>query len=469
MKLDKIRENFSGYFKKMNPESNGNFSILLNHDNEEWFSCSCGYCVPMKKFKKDKELKKLIKDDCWGFNKIKCPSCGESVYYDFYVDPTSDEVGLYYTFETKEEGDCDIIEVTAHGIKFDNFDVEEIDTTSSTVIAYDRKNKRIFTIYDGYRFSYSGLTYSEKGVEDADGEFQEYDSFDLYNSIDYDSGHDTFVVSGLLDLARELIRITGVPDFTVRDCRSDDIHSFVCSFNSLMSTFIDVVNVGFLTIDEFGEQVVSRFGTRRIDSSIRLDSLYYHNPLVKHCHDIVRAQRNNAAMRDKYNLNAETLEECLGLNTECIEDTAKMIGMADNSESNLERVHRLWTGGFFEEMLDIAYKFKPDEVASLLYDIDSFIKDMDDENIGMKKVLWCMGFYDDGMTSRDIHNNLWTARTILKDAGKIIDINKKISEQNLFPKYRVLKFSALSSKQYDELYNKPTLDTLAKLLSGSEE
>ena len=244
MRLDKIRENFSGYFKKMNPESNGNFSILLNHDNEEWFSCSCGHCVPMKKFKKDLELRKLIKKDVWGFDKIKCPSCGGSVYYDFYVDPTSDEVALYYTFETKEKGDCDIIEVTAHGIGFDNFDVEEIDTTASTVIAYDRKNKRLFTIYDSYRFSYSGLTYNEKGVEDENGEFQEYDSFDLYNSIDYDSGHNTFVVSGLIDLARELIRITGVPDFTVRDCRSDEIHSFVCSFNNLISTFIDVVNVG---------------------------------------------------------------------------------------------------------------------------------------------------------------------------------------------------------------------------------
>lgn len=467
MRLDKIRENFSGYFKKMNHESNGNFSILLNHDNEEWFSCSCGHCVPMKKFKKDLELRKLIKKDVWGFDKIKCPSCGGSVYYDFYVDPTSDEVALYYTFETKEKGDCDIIEVTAHGIGFDNFDVEEIDTTASTVIAYDRKNKRLFTIYDSYRFSYSGLTYSEKGVEDENGEFQEYDSFDLYNSIDYDSGHNTFVVSGLLDLARELIRITGVPDFTERECRSNDIYQRVCSFNNLIDTFINIVNVGFLTIDEFEEKIVSKFGTFGINCSYWGD-LYYKNPLVKFSNNMVHTQENNAKMREKYNLDAETLEECLGLNTECIEETAKMVGMTDGSESNLERVYSLWTGEFFEEMLDIAYKFKPDTVASFLSSIDEFIKKMEDDSIGMKEVLWCIGFYDDGITSSDITNNLRTAITVLNDAGKIIDINKKFSEQNLFPKQRVLKYSALSSEQYDELYNKPTLDTLSKLLSEKE-
>lgn len=467
MRLDKIRENFSGYFKKMNPESNGNFSILLNHDNEEWFSCSCGHCVPMKKFKKDLELRKLIKKDVWGFDKIKCPSCGGSVYYDFYVDPTSDEVALYYTFETKENGDCDIIEVTAHGIGFDNFDVEEIDTTSSTVIAYDRKNKRLFTVYDSYRFSYSGLTYNEKGVEDENGEFQEYDSFDLYNSIDYDSGHNTFVVSGLLDLARELIRITGVPDFTERECRSNDIYQRVCSFNNLIDTFINIVNVGFLTIDEFEEKIVSKFGTFGINCSYWGD-LYYKNPLVKFSNNMVHTQENNAKMREKYNLDAETLEECLGLNTECIEETAKMVGMTDGSESNLERVYSLWTGEFFEEMLDIAYKFKPDTVASFLSSIDEFIKKMEDDSIGMKEVLWCIGFYDDGITSSDITNNLRTAITVLNDAGKIIDINKKFSEQNLFPKQRVLKYSALSSEQYDELYNKPTLDTLSKLLSEKE-
>lgn len=467
MRLDKIRENFSGYFKKMNPESNGNFSILLNHDNEEWFSCSCGHCVPMKKFKKDLELRKLIKKDVWGFDKIKCPSCGGSVYYDFYVDPTSDEVALYYTFETKEKGDCDIIEVTAHGIGFDNFDVEEIDTTASTVIAYDRKNKRLFTIYDSYRFSYSGLTYNEKGVEDENGEFQEYDSFDLYNSIDYDSGHNTFVVSGLLDLARELIRITGVPDFTERECRSNDIYQRVCSFNNLIDTFINIVNVGFLTIDEFEEKIVSKFGTFGINCSYCGD-LYYKNPLVKFSNNMVHTQENNAKMRGKYNLDAATIEECLGLNTECIEETAKMVGMTDGSESNLERVYSLWTGEFFEEMLDIAYKFKPDTVASFLSSIDEFIKKMEDDSIGMKEVLWCIGFYDDGITSSDITNNLRTAITVLNDAGKIIDINKKFSEQNLFPKQRVLKYSALSSEQYDELYNKPTLDTLSKLLSEKE-
>lgn len=467
MRLDKIRENFSGYFKKMNPESNGNFSILLNHDNEEWFSCSCGHCVPMKKFKKDLELRKLIKKDVWGFDKIKCPSCGGSVYYDFYVDPTSDEVALYYTFETKENGDCDIIEVTAHGIGFDNFDVEEIDTTSSTVIAYDRKNKRLFTVYDSYRFSYSGLTYNEKGVEDENGEFQEYDSFDLYNSIDYDSGHNTFVVSGLLDLARELIRITGVPDFTERECRSNDIYQRVCSFNNLIDTFINIVNVGFLTIDEFEEKIVSKFGTFGINCSYWGD-LYYKNPLVKFSNNMVHTQENNAKMREKYNLDAETLEECLGLNTECIEETAKMVGMTDGSESNLERVYSLWTGEFFEEMLDIAYKFKPDTVSSFLSSIDELIKKMEDDSIGMKEVLWCMGFYDDGITSSDITNNLRTAITVLNDAGKIIDTNKKFSEQNLFPKQRVLKYSALSSEQYDELYNKPTLDTLSKLLSEKE-
>ena len=171
---------------------------------------------------------------------------------------------------------------------------------------------------------------------------------------------------------------------------------------------------------------------------------------------------------EKYNLDAETLEECLGLNTECIEETAKMVGMTDGSESNLERVYFLWTGEFFEEMLDIAYKFKPDTVSSFLSSIDELIKKMEDDSIGMKEVLWCMGFYDDGITSSDITNNLRTAITVLNDAGKIIDTNKKFSEQNLFPKQRVLKYSALSSEQYDELYNKPTLDTLSKLLSEKE-